>query len=223
MAFFECEFPRAIGFTSVGGSAWTTNVNQGFSGYEQRNRNWAQSRAMFQLHLQGKTESDFQLVYNFYLNVGGRADAWRLLWPLDYQAAAQFIATADGTVNPVYQLQKTYVTANRTYTRKIVKPIMDTVQDYTGAFLPNTVVIYDNGTPKTLGSDYTVDATTGLVQMLYTVTSGHTITADFQFHFPVRFDVDDMKNAQIIESGWGANDGSGLTTWSQIDIIEVRI
>lgn len=221
MGFFECEFPRQIGFTSTGGSAWSTEVNSGFSGFEQRNRNWATSKAMFQIHLNGKPLSYFQLVYNFYLNVGGMADAFRLLWPMDYQAAAQFIATADGSANPTYQLIKTYVTGSRTYTRVIKKPIMATVQDFQGNFLPNTVVMYDNGVRKTLGADYTVDATTGLVHFLYTPAAGHTITADFQFHFPVRFNVDDMKNAQIIESDWA--DGDGLVTWSQLDMMEVRL
>jgi hypothetical protein len=36
MSFFECEFPRQIGFTSTGGSAWSTEVNSGFGGGEQR-------------------------------------------------------------------------------------------------------------------------------------------------------------------------------------------
>jgi uncharacterized protein (TIGR02217 family) len=221
MAFFETEFPRQIGFTSTGGSAWSTYVNEGFSGFEQRNRNWSQSRGKWQIHLNGKPQSYFAQVYNFYLNVGGMADAFRFYFPLDYKAAAQFIATADGSTNPTYQLQKTYTTGSRTYTRKITKPIMATVQDFQGNFLTNTVIMYDNGVAKTLGVHYTVDATTGLVHFLYTPTSGHAITADFQFHFPVRFDVDDMKNAQILDSD--IVDGNGLVTWSQIDLIEVRM
>jgi uncharacterized protein (TIGR02217 family) len=220
MAFFEVEFPRDIGFTSTGGPAWSTYVNEGFSGFEQRNRNWSQSRAKFQIVLQGKPITEFQNVFNFYLNVGGMADAFRFYFYADYSAAGQFIATADGSADPTYQLQKTYVTGGRTYTRIVYKPIMSTVFDFQGNALADTVVMYDNGVKKTNNADYTVDATTGLVSFLYTPASGHTITADFQFHYPVRFDVDDMTNAQLIESSVAT--GDALVTWTQINLIEVR-
>jgi uncharacterized protein (TIGR02217 family) len=219
--FFECEFPKQIAFTATGGPAFSTNVNTGFSGSEQRNRNWSQSLAKFQIDLQGKTQAYFAQVYNFYLNVGGMADGFRFLSPLDYKAAAQFILTSTGAANPIVQLQKTYTTGARTYTRKIVKPIMTTVVDFQGNALTNTVKMYDNAVLKTLGADYTVDATTGLVSFLYTVPTGHTITADFSFHFPVRFSVDDMTNAQILESDFV--DGNGLVTWTQITLLETRM
>jgi uncharacterized protein (TIGR02217 family) len=217
MAFFEVEFPRQIGFTSTGGSAWNTNVNEGMSGFEQRNRNWAQSRAKWQILLNSKPEDYFQLVYNFFLNVGGRADGFRFLFPLDYKAAGQFIGTGGGSVT-AFQLVKDYVSGSRTYTRKIFKPIMSTVQDFQGNFLPDTVVIYVNGVRKTLHVDYEVDATTGIVTFA-SAPSG-TITADFQFHFPVRFDVDEMTNAQLEASDFA--DSDGLITWSQINIQEIR-
>ena len=56
MSFFEVEFPRKIGFTSsgggttpAGGPGFSTIVNMGLSGFEQRNRNWAQVRNKYQL------------------------------------------------------------------------------------------------------------------------------------------------------------------------------
>lgn len=220
MAFFECEFPRHIGFTSTGGSAWSTEVNSGFGGGEQRNRNWAQSKGKWQLLLNGKPQSYFNDVYNFYLNVGGMADAFRFLFPLDYKAAAQFIGTGDGHAIG-FQLVKTYTTGDRTYTRNIIKPIMSTVADFQGNFLPDTVVMYLNGVPQTLHSAYEVDATTGIVTFATPPGNGVTITADFQFHFPIRFDVDDMLNAQFLESDWSSS--SGLVTWSQMNMVEVRI
>src|SRR5690348_11755490 len=97
MSFFECEFPRKIGFTSTGGNSFSTQVNLGFSGFEQRNRNWSQSRGKWQLILTSRPQSEFQLVYNFFLNVGGMADAFRLYWPLDSSGAGQFIGTGNGS------------------------------------------------------------------------------------------------------------------------------
>jgi uncharacterized protein (TIGR02217 family) len=221
MAFFEVEFPRQISFSSTGGSAWNTTINEGFSGFEQRNRNWANSRAKFQIHLAGKAQTYFAQVYAFYLNVGGMADAFRFYWPLDCSATAQPIYTSTGLTNPVVQLVKTYTTGSRTYTRTIKKPITGSVTDFQGNTLPNTLKIYDNATLKTLTTHYTVDNATGLVSFLYTITTGNIITADFQFHYPVRFNVDDMTNAQILDSD--LIDGKGLVTWSQVDLMEVRL
>ena len=223
--FFEVEFPRQIGFTSTGGPAWSTIVNEGFSGFEQRNRNWAQSKAKFQILLNGKPRAYFAAVYNFYLNVGGRADAFRFFWPIDNSATGQLIATSLGVQsppsNPVYQLIKTYTTGSRTYTRTIKKPIDETISDFQGNALTNTINIYDNGVKKTRGTHYTQDATTGLITFLYTPTVGHLITADFQFHIPTRFDVDDMANAQILDSD--VADANGLYEWSQLGLIEERL
>jgi uncharacterized protein (TIGR02217 family) len=224
--FFDCEFPRQIGFTSLGGSSFNTYINEGFSGFEQRNRNWSQSKGKWQILLNGKPQSYFEQVYNFYLNVGGMADAFRFYWPIDNTATGQLLGTPVGEAgsppdDPVYQLIKTYVTGSRTYTRTIKKPIDDTIQDFQGNSLTNTINIYDNGVLKTRGTHYTQDATTGLITFLYTPTVGHLITSDFQFHIPVRFDVDDMLNAQILDSD--VESGNGLYDWSQIKLIEERM
>lgn len=74
---------------------------------------------------------------------------------------------------------------------------------------------------KTLDTDYTQAATTGIIQMLYVPTVGHLITADFQFHIPCRFLVDDMLNAQILESD--VEGGNGLYDWAQINMQEERL
>lgn len=228
MAFFETEFPRAIGFTSTGGSAFNTYVNEGFSGFEHRNRNWVQSKGTWQILLNGKPQPYFEQVYNFMLNVGGKADAFRLFWALDFSASGATIATADG-VKTQFQLQKQYVTNTRTYTRIVSKPITSRVKDFQGNSLTDTVKVYDNAVLQTHnagyvsggGVQYTLDETTGVITFATAPTSGHIITADFQFHFPVRFDIDDMTNAQVIESD--VYGGNAIITWSQVNLCEIRI
>lgn len=228
MAFFETEFPRQIGFTSTGGAAFNTFVNAGFSGFETRNRNWVQSRGMWQLLLNGISQEKWEMVYNFFQNVGGKADPWRLFWALDYSAAAQVIGTGDGGT-ATFQLQKNYTTNTRTYSRIINKPITSLVNDYQGNALTDTVNVYDNASLQTHnagyiaggGVQYTLDETTGVVTFATPPAAGHIITADFQFHFPCRFDIDDQTNAQVLESD--VYGGNAIVTWSQVNIIEIRI
>lgn len=219
MSFFECEFPTEIGFAAVGGPGWSTTVNAGFSGYEQRNKNWSVPLAQYKIELTYKDQSYFDKVNSFFWNVGGQADAFRFKDHKDYSATGQAIGTGDGTTT-VFQLVKLYTAGSRTFTRTIKKPIQATVQKFDGTYCANTVKIYDNGTLKTLTTDYTVDATTGLVTFATAPASGHAITADFEFHVPVRFNTDDMQ-AQVEPSD--VPGGNAKITWANVALMEVRI
>lgn len=46
MAFIETRFPVDIAFGSTGGTEYSTDIVITQSGYEQRNSNWAQARAL---------------------------------------------------------------------------------------------------------------------------------------------------------------------------------
>lgn len=219
MSFFECEFPTEIGFAAVGGPGFNTTINTGFSGFEQRNKNWANSLGQWKIELTYKDQSYFDKVQAFFLNVGGQADAFRFKDHKDFSVTGQSIGTGDGS-STAFQLIKTYVAGGRTYTRTIKKPIQATVQKFDGTFCANTVNIYDNGVLQTLGTNYTVDATTGIVTFTTAPAAGHAITADFEFHLPVRFNVDEMQ-AQIEPSD--VPGGNSLITWANVALMEVRI
>jgi len=222
MSFFECEFPRKIGFTSsgggttpIGGPGWSTMVNMGFSGFEQRNRNWAAARNKYQLDVVAMNYSIYQLLLAFQLAVGGRSDAFRFLDKTDYQFFnVAMLNTVTGGINgdgstKVFQLQKQYIVGSgpmqRVYTRIISKPIMGNqtfggtpITDFLGNQLPNTVAAYVGGVKKGIPGDFSVDATTGLVTFGQAPGNGVAVTADAQFHVPVRFDSDDLP-AQVVE------------------------
>lgn len=255
MSFFEVEFPRKIGFSSsgggstpVGGPGWSTIVNMGFSGFEQRNRNWASVRNKYQLDLVAMPYSVYQDLLAFFLAVGGKADGFRFLDKSDYQMFAQpMLNTVSGLtvgdgVTKIFQLQKQYtigsgVTA-RTYTRNICKPIQSLtmpsgapITDFIGNVLPNTVKAYVNGINS---NNYTIDATTGLVTFNSAPANGFPVTADAQFHIPVRFDVDDLP-ANVIESDLSyvttqasnstdlANKSTPLVSLVGVQLVELRI
>lgn len=220
MAFWETEFPRAMDFNVTGGDGFSTTVNKGFGGGEGRNRNWTKSLSIFNVAFKAKDIDYIEKVRNFFLNVGGQWDGFRFWWPLDYKLENQIIATATGVANPTFQLVKTYTASDRTYVRTVTKPIMSDVKDFEGNAMTDTIILRDNGVTKTLSTDYDVDSTTGEIACHFTPLAGHLITVDGQFHIPVRFNVDDMSAAQIIESD--VYGGNPLTSWTGIALLEIR-
>lgn len=231
MSLMEIEFPRAVSFKTMGGPSFNTTINPGFSGYEQRNRNWASVRGKWSLNLMSPPPSQFtgtqlawlNIIHAFFLNVGGRADAFRFYDHKDNTATGQVIGTGDGSTLGPYQLVKNYTIGSRTYTRLIQKPITSSVTDYQGNALPNTVVVYDNGIPVN-PAYWSVNYTTGIVTFNtgHAITLNHVITADCQFHYPVRFDTDDWQ-IEIEESNVQGDQPIVSVSQGQLTIIEVRI
>ena len=218
MPFFECEFPRDIAFQASGGDCFSTLVNEGFSGYEQRNRNWAFAKAEYQVSLDHKPLAYYQMAMNFFRVVGGRADAFRLLDPLNYRATNQACAqVADSPYTGcVFQLQVTYSVGSRSYVRTVVKPITSAVERFDGTFCEDTVSVRVLG--ASVASGWTLDHTTG--RLTFAERPAAIPTASFQFHIPVRFDTD--KGKAIIEESDVA-DGEALVTWPGVDLKEVPL
>lgn len=226
MSFFEMEFPRAISYRAVGGPGFSTNVKEGLSGFESRNRNWVNSRAKWNVSLitpssfSGSEQNYADIVRGFFLNVGGKADAFRLRDWIDHTFTNETIATGDGSTRGPFQLIKTYTTGNRSYVRQIKKPIMATILDYQGNALTDTVTLTDNGGAVS-SAIYTLDATTGIVMFNvgHAPAVAHVIRASGEFHYPARFDSDDLPQ-QTEESEVKA--GRGITSWT-IALAEVRL
>lgn len=215
MSFLEVEFPRAIAFLAKGGPAFSTTVNKGFSGAEQRNQNWALALGKWEIALNLKPQTYFQNVYDFFLNVGGKANAFRFYDAKDCQAFAQPIGIGAAGVTQ-FQLQRTYAVGSSSYVKPVCKPITSAVMRYDGSYLQNTVVVYVNGVAQ--GAGWTVDFTTGIVTFAAPPAPGAVITADFQFNYPARFDTDEC-NAIIEESD--VEGGNALITWSDVQLVEV--
>lgn len=202
MAFFECEFPTTIGYQQTGGPGWSTAVKQGLSGQEQRNGNWANARGEWQLNLMTpkayeKNPQDFvDLLVAFFNVVGGKRDGFRLKDHKSFRAVQQPVVTNPDGAN---QLAISHVIGGRTYVQFISKPITSAVVNYKGVALPDTVV------------GATADPETGL-----TDAAAGTLV-DFQFHYPVRFDVD--KIPIMIQAG--ADNEKPIITVNGLTMVEV--
>jgi uncharacterized protein (TIGR02217 family) len=226
MAFFEVEFPRQISYRRVGGPGFSTTVNTSFSGNEQRNKNWSLARSKWTASIitpaadqrpSISQQGFIDLLNAFFLNVGGKGDAFRLFDHVDNQATGAILGTGDGTL-ATFQLVKTYAIGGRTYSRTIYKPITPDVSNYQGVALTQTVKPYFNGTPVA-GGAWTVDATTGIITFSPVPGAGVVVTADCQFDFPVRFDTDDLP-IQIEESDVAG--GNPIISVNSFQLMEVR-
>jgi uncharacterized protein (TIGR02217 family) len=210
VSFFEVEFPRNISYKAVGGPGFSTIVNAGFSGQEQRNQNWQFARAKYTISLQtpppaqftGTPQQFIDLLQAFFLAVAGKANGFRLYDHKDNTFTNEALVLVSGST---YQLVKRYVSGANTYIRTITKPIGSPAVDYTGTALADSVT-FSSGSG-------TVDYTTGLVSGV----SG-TPVASGKFHFPVRFDTDDL-GIQIEESNIAG--GGIIISANSVPLIEV--
>ena len=200
MAFVETRFPTDISYGSAGGPQYSTDVVITHGGYEQRNANWAEARAVYNVAYGVKTQAQLNALIDFFRARKGRADGFRFKDWTDYQATGQAIGTGDGSTK-VFQLVKTYPSGSVTETRSITKPVTGTVTIYLGGVSQSP-------------SSYSLDTTTGRVTFTAAPGSGVAITADFEFDVPVRFDTDRLS---------ATLDTYGSYSCHAIPLVEIRI
>lgn len=199
MAFAEVQFPADISYGSSGGPEYATDVVASASGYEQRNVNWVEARARYNVAHGVKTKAQLEALIAFFRARKGRAHGFRFKDWTDYQATTETLGTGNGSQTQ-FPLIRTYVSGGVTETRTIKKPVAGTVQ------------VYKNGVLQTSG--VRVDTTTGVVTFTTAPPAGQRITASFQFDVPVRFDTDRLS---------ASLDAYGIHSWLDIPIVEVRV
>jgi uncharacterized protein (TIGR02217 family) len=200
MAFIETRFPADIAYGSSGGPEYSTDVVITQSGYEQRNSNWQEARAVYNVAHGIKTQSQLNMLIAFFRARKGRADGFRFKDWTDYRADGQLIGYGDGETT-LFQLIKHYVSGDITETRTIYKPVAGTVYLYCNAVLQEE-------------SAYEVDVTTGGIIFDTAPAAAVAITAGFEFDVPVRFDTDRLS---------ASLDSYGSHSWYDIPIVEIKL
>jgi uncharacterized protein (TIGR02217 family) len=191
MAFLEIRFPCGISSGSTAGPERKTEVVVLGSGFEERNARWANSRRNYNAGYGTKTLNDLNLVIGFFEEVRGKLFGFRWKDDTDWKSCPplntisnidQNIGTGDGTT-VLFQLRKRYGSGSNYWYRDIKKPVA------------GTVVVAVNGVAKTLGTQFTVDSATGIVNFISGNTTGVglAVTAGFEFDVPVRFDTDRLE------------------------------
>ena len=193
MSFVEVQFPTDISYGASGGPIFMTDVVATVSGHEQRNSKWSQSRAKYNVASGIKTEAQWQALIAFFRARRGMAIGFRFKDWSDYKAENQPLKSLGGNE---YQLVKQYVSGAAVYEREISKPVTGTVKLYEDSILQ--------------ASGWSIDTATGII----TTSLSGTLSADFEFDVPVRFDTDEMSISM---------DSFDAGNWGSIPLIEVRI
>lgn len=208
MPFHEILFPVNISYGSAGGPKFKTTVFTADSGYEQRNIDWANTRAEYDVSHGIKTQVQMDELTAFFYARRGRAYGFRFQDWNDYLLKLQVIGVGDG-IKRTFQIVKTYADSQDesgqsfSFTRKITKPAWGTVAGVTVG-----------GVVKVVTTDYTVDYTTGEITFVVApADSAEVKIGAAEFHVPVRFDTDHL---DATHEFWMTQ------TWASIPLVEVR-
>lgn len=186
--FHDVRFPLDIALGARGGPERRTEIVATASGREERNARWAHSRRKFDAGYGIKTFARLAEVVAFFEERRGRLYGFRFRDRLDWTSAPgnvlptstdQMLGTGNG-VRADFQLIKRYGGVIAPYERDIAKPVSTSVR------------VAVAGVEKIAGTDFDLDATTGILAFRPTKipSTGATVTAGFAFDVPVRFDTD---------------------------------
>jgi uncharacterized protein (TIGR02217 family) len=193
MSFTEIQFPADISYGASGGPMFMTDVVATISGHEQRNARWSQARAKYNVASGIKTETQWQALIAFFRARRGKAVGFRFKDWSDYKAVNQPLLALGGDE---YQMVKQYVSGAVVSERIITKPVAGTVKLYRNSLLQ--------------ASGWSIDTTTGIV----TTSLTGTLTVDYDFDVPVRFDTDELALSL---------DSFDAGSWNSIPLVELRV
>lgn len=191
MNFHEIRFPTGLSFGSAGGPERRTEIVTLVNGFEERNTPWEHSRRRYDAGVGLRSLDDVDLLIAFFEARRGQLYGFRWKdWSdckscpasQDVGALDQEIGRGDG-VTTVFQLIKTYVSGDQSYSRPIRKPVRGSVQ------------VALAGDPKIETVEYSVNVATGQVIFTAPPDIDVRITAGFEFDVPVRFDTDRISTA----------------------------
>ena len=210
MAFHEIRFPLGIALGASGGPERRTEIVTLGSGREERNSPWAMSRRRYNAGLGLKKLDDIHEAIAFFEARHGRLHGFRWRDRADWKSGSpgasvtpldQVLGTGDGA-RAAFQLVKTYVSGEASYTREIVKPVAGSLR------------IAVAGEAMAEGADFSADHTTGIVTFAVAPAEGASVTAGFEFDVPVRFDTDFLDiNLAAFEAG----------SVPDIPVVEIRL
>lgn len=210
MAFHEIRFPLGIALGASGGPERRTEIVTLGSGREERNSPWAMSRRRYNAGLGLKKLDDIHEAIAFFEARHGRLHGFRWRDRADWKSGSpgapvtpldQVLGEGDGA-RAAFQLVKTYVSGEASYTREIVKPVAGSLR------------LAVSSEAMAEGADFSADHTTGIVTFAVAPAEGASVTAGFEFDVPVRFDTDFLDiNLAAFEAG----------SVPDIPVVEIRL
>lgn len=188
MAFHDIRFPENLSLGASGGPEWRSEIVTLGNGYEERNSPWAQSRRRYDAGMGLRSLDDLAEVVAFFEARRGALYAFRWKDWADWKSAAplaeitptdQVIGIGDGR-RQSFHLCKAYGSGEAVHSRRIVKPVAQTVRVALG------------GVELQHPEQVRVDPVTGTLWFDEAPARGTEITAGFEFDVPVRFATDHL-------------------------------
>lgn len=204
MSFHDVRLPTTVERGAVGGPSFHTTVIELSSGHEQRNINWSQTRARYNIAYGISHKHELDAVIDFFYARYGKAYGFRFKDWADYEVDSQVLGYGDG-VTKAFQAFKRYGDDTLYFDRTLTKLVADTVD------------VLVEGVP----ASHTVDLNTGIITLVTapSATGGsgpggaQVISYTTEFDVPVRFNTD---NLDVTMELW--NVGS----IPSIELVEVR-
>lgn len=214
MAFHDTRLNVKVELGALYGPRGSTTVWEAASGYEKRNRNWADMKCEGDVGyglLTEWVEDDFPIIeeiVSFFRARDGRAHTFRFKDWSDYQigdqddplATRQAIGEGDDSAT-AFQVFKRYTSGSTTKDRDV------------HLLVSGTLFVYVGGTLQTEGVDYTANYLTGVVTFTSAPTYPEEVAVTVEFDNHVRFDTDHLQISM---------DHARVGSAPNIPIVEVR-
>lgn len=207
-SFDSVPFPKELAALSVK-STWADTVVMVGGGSEQRAILWSDARRRYDAATAAHmTLADYLLIEKHFNARKGRGRAFPLRDRTSFRAATEALGAAGGIASTM-QLSVASGDAGNAYGREIYLPETGTI-----TVRANTVPLVEN-------TDYTLaytGASGGLLTWLISY-SGQSITWSGDFWIPVRYDISEMPEYNMIVWTGGT---SGVVQGASLPMIEVR-
>lgn len=187
-SFHDEIFPVSVSFGATGGPERRNEIVSLTSGREKRNLRFSQSRHHYDAGTGVRSLDDLHDVLAFFEARRGSLHAFRFRDPFDMKSCRpgdtptpldQRLGTGDG-IKTRFALVKTYGTGGDAYGRLIPKPVVASLR------------VAVAGVERFSPAQFTFDDATGEVVFAAGArpAAGASVTAGFEFHVPVRFDIE---------------------------------
>jgi len=209
VAFHNTQFPADVSYGSRGGPGWRTLYSEDVNAVQQRIKTRDRAVRVFDVAYGIKSWAQLANVLEFYMAREGGGNGFRYKDWSDYHSGEghwrsvtgigdQNIGTGTGSLTQ-FQLRKAYTSGANTHWRTIELPVHT---DEEGVV--RKVSVWVNGVASVEDTNYTVNYTTGLVTFTVAPTSGHAITASFQFDVPAAFDPETDERLDLSQDAFDA-------------------
>jgi uncharacterized protein (TIGR02217 family) len=191
MAIDNARLPTTVEQGAQGGPLFKTTVLIAASGDEQRIPEWDIARGEWDIGYGIRNKTDLLIVIGFFRAVLGKTHAFRFRDWSDYQATDAVFGTGNGSTTdfqlkiPYHSYQDDGTTIVRTYTRLI--------------YLPETSPLTIKANAVTVNpANYDLEVG-GIISFDTAPTNGHALTWTGEFSVPVRFDIDKLPTAMLMD------------------------